>query len=40
MPGGGLPSGPLTAKPAVKAMCRYDHVAFYFQDELREKVVA
>lgn len=28
MPGGGLPSGPLTAKPAVKAICRHDHVPF------------
>lgn len=28
MPGGGLPSGPLTARPAVKAMCRQDGVAF------------
>jgi phytoene dehydrogenase-like protein len=28
MPGGGLPSGPLTARPAVRAMCREDHVAF------------
>jgi len=28
MPGGGLPSGPMTARPAVKAMCRQDGVAF------------
>lgn len=28
MPGGGLPSGPMTARPAVKAMCRQDHVPF------------
>ena len=28
MPGGGLPSGMLTAKPAVKAMCKADHVPF------------
>ncbi len=28
MPGGGLPSGMTTAKPAVKAMCRQDHVPF------------
>ena len=27
-PGGGLPSGPMTARPAVKAICRADHVAF------------
>ncbi len=28
MPGGGLPSGPMTARPAIKAMCRQDGVAF------------
>ncbi|HTX76965.1 MAG TPA: NAD(P)/FAD-dependent oxidoreductase [Terracidiphilus sp.] len=28
MPGGGLPSGPMTARPAVKAMCRQDGVPF------------
>lgn len=28
MPGGGLPSGPMTARPAVKAMCRKDGVRF------------
>jgi phytoene dehydrogenase-like protein len=28
MPGGGLPSGPMTARPAVKAICRHDHVPF------------
>lgn len=28
MPGGGLPSGPMTARPAVKAICKEDHVAF------------
>ena len=28
MPGGGLPSGPMTAKPAVKAICKEDHVHF------------
>ena len=28
MPGGGLPSGPMTARPAVKAMCRHDGVPF------------
>ena len=27
-PGGGLPSGPMTARPAVKAICRMDHVPF------------
>lgn len=28
MPGGGLPSGPMTARPAVKAICKHDRVAF------------
>jgi phytoene dehydrogenase-like protein len=28
MPGGGLPSGPMTARPAVRAMCREDGVPF------------
>ncbi|HXS77753.1 MAG TPA: NAD(P)/FAD-dependent oxidoreductase [Terracidiphilus sp.] len=28
MPGGGLPSGPMTARPAIKAICKYDHVPF------------
>ena len=28
MPGGGLPSGPMTAKPAIKAICKQDHVPF------------
>jgi phytoene dehydrogenase-like protein len=28
MPGGGLPSGPMTARPAVKAICKQDHVSF------------
>jgi phytoene dehydrogenase-like protein len=27
-PGGGLPSGPLTARPAIKAICKQDGVAF------------
>jgi len=27
-PGGGLPSGPMTARPAIKAICRHDHVPF------------
>ncbi|HEX3662182.1 MAG TPA: NAD(P)/FAD-dependent oxidoreductase [Acidobacteriaceae bacterium] len=27
-PGGGLPSGPMTARPAVKAICRADHGPF------------
>ena len=28
MPGGGLPSGPITARSAVKLICRQDHVLF------------
>lgn len=32
-PGGGLPSGPMTARPALKAICRADHVPFTPQAE-------
>lgn len=28
MPGGGLPSGPMTARPVVKAICKHDHIPF------------
>jgi phytoene dehydrogenase-like protein len=28
MPGGGLPSGPMTARPAIRAICRQDRVPF------------
>lgn len=28
MPGGGLPSGPMTAKPAIKAICKHDRLRF------------
>jgi hypothetical protein len=28
MPGGGLPSGLITARLAIKAICRQDHVPF------------
>jgi phytoene dehydrogenase-like protein len=28
MPGGGLPSGPMTARPAVKAICKHDGLPF------------
>jgi phytoene dehydrogenase-like protein len=40
MPGGGLPSGPMTARPAVKAICRHDHVSFevHAQEEHPEAV--
>jgi phytoene dehydrogenase-like protein len=37
MPGGGLPSGPLTARPAIKAMCKRDHVPFEIQAEVHEE---
>ncbi|HUB29375.1 MAG TPA: NAD(P)/FAD-dependent oxidoreductase [Terracidiphilus sp.] len=33
MPGGGLPCGPLTARPAVRAICRHDHVPFQLHEE-------
>jgi len=29
MPGGGLPSGLMTSKPAIKAICRHDRVPFH-----------
>lgn len=28
MPGGGLPSGPMTARPAIRTICKHDHVPF------------
>ena len=34
MPGGGLPSGPMTAKPAIKAICKHDHVHFDVHPEV------
>jgi phytoene dehydrogenase-like protein len=40
MPGGGLPSGPMTARPAVKAMCKQDHIAFDLRAEQDELVNA
>lgn len=33
MPGGGLPCGPLTGRPAVKFICKHDHVPFLLQVE-------
>lgn len=33
LPGGGLPSGPITARMAVKAMCKQDHVPFAHRAE-------
>jgi len=33
MPGGGLPSGPMTARPAVKFICRRDRVPFEVHPE-------
>jgi len=37
MPGGGLPSGPMTARPAVKAICKADHVPFVTHEPVREE---
>jgi phytoene dehydrogenase-like protein len=37
MPGGGLPSGPLTARPALKAICKEDHVTFDLHAKEAEK---
>jgi len=34
MPGGGLPSGPMTARPVVKAICKRDHVPFEIEPEV------
>ncbi|HWE85174.1 MAG TPA: NAD(P)/FAD-dependent oxidoreductase [Terracidiphilus sp.] len=39
MPGGGLPSGPMTARPAVKAMCRQDEVPFVLRPATQEREV-
>ena len=33
MPGGGLPCGPMTARPAIKAICKHDHVPFDLHPE-------
>jgi phytoene dehydrogenase-like protein len=33
MPGGGLPSGPMTARPAVKAICKHDRIPFEIHAE-------
>lgn len=40
MPGGGLPSGPMTARPAIKAICKRDHVAFEIEAEVHRESVA
>jgi phytoene dehydrogenase-like protein len=37
MPGGGLPSGPMTARPAIKTICRHDHVPFEIHAQQAEK---
>lgn len=39
MPGGGLPSGPMTARAAVKLICRHDHVAFEPHAEPKRELV-
>jgi len=33
LPGGGLPSGPMTARPVVKAICKQDQVPFQVQSK-------
>ncbi len=33
MPGGGLPSGPLTARPVIESICHDDHVPFALRKE-------
>lgn len=38
-PGGGLPSGPMTARPAVKAICKADHRPFTPQAEPAKELV-
>jgi len=40
MPGGGLPSGPMTARPAIKAICKQDHVPFEIHAEVRKEAMA
>jgi len=40
MPGGGLPSGPMTAKPAIKAICKEDHVHFDVHSQLQKHELA
>jgi phytoene dehydrogenase-like protein len=39
MPGGGLPSGPMTARPALKAICRHDHLPFDLRAEHHPEAV-
>ena len=37
MPGGGLPSGPMTARPAIRDICKEDQVAFLPEVSAEEK---
>lgn len=37
MPGGGLPCGPMTARPAVKFICKHDHIPFQVHTEHKAK---
>lgn len=39
MPGGGLPSGPMTARPAVREICRHDHLPFTPGRVVKEEAV-
>lgn len=36
MPGGGLPSGPMTARPAVRSICKHDRVPFEIRPEVHQ----
>jgi phytoene dehydrogenase-like protein len=37
MPGGGLPSGPMTARPTIKSICRHDHVKFSVEEPAQKE---
>jgi phytoene dehydrogenase-like protein len=37
MPGGGLPCGPMTARPTIKAICKADRVPFVTGEPVREE---
>jgi phytoene dehydrogenase-like protein len=37
MPGGGLPSGPMTARPTIKSICRHDRVRFSVDDPVHQE---
>ena len=37
LPGGGLPSGPMTAKPTIKAICKHHHMRFNLHAKIEER---